>query len=299
MKTSLALLMMVARANPTGTAIDLLGYPMTPGAPGTFVVLVEEENGKHSIRKKVEIACEALGLPVRETLDRMIFLVRRGVMAGDRVWQIVEGLGRSGRLSMIMVDSRARVLRQGESNKEEDQALIANLLHRLIEASAAPVVVVSHTRKGEKGGEPSEIEDISGSLQRGAGADVALIVTAKKDDAGKVTSAKVKFAKLREVVDDADVSFVLDKDVTGAWTLSTDVVAASARDDRPAAEKVADALAAHPDGMTKFAIEEALNLGGTTLEQALSALFANHEIAREQRIVSGKPRDVFRLRGER
>lgn len=299
-KTTLAILLAVARAN-TGRPIELLGRRVVPGDPGSFVVVVEEENGKFSLRKKVEIACEALGLPIRETIDRLIFLVRRGVVGGDQRWAAVEALGRAGRVAMVLVDSRARVLRRGESNKEEDQSAVANMLHGLVEACRAPVVVISHTRKGERGGGPEEIEDISGSSQRGAGADVVLLVTAKKDIAGRVESSRVKFAKLREVVDEhpEPVAFRLARDVDGRWCIEASAVDTVDHDPRPLADRLRELLAEHPAGLLKTQIREALKASSQNIEAAISDLFAAHALTKEQSLgKNGKPTHRFVLKGD-
>jgi hypothetical protein len=77
---------------------------------------------------------------------------------------------------------------------------VADALFALIEAAKSPVFVISHTRK--KQGGAAGVEDISGSAQRGASADVALIVNADKDDSGKVASSTIKFDKVRDDVEE-------------------------------------------------------------------------------------------------
>ena len=199
-KTTLAVCLAVALANPTDAPVSFLGRPVTPIGTGRFVVVVEEENGRWSLRQKLETACQALSLPVEATIDRVINIVRQGVLVNEETWTLIEALGQTNRVGALVVDSRARVLQGGESNREEDQAKIANTLHRMVQACHAPVIVISHTRKGEKGAAPSSIEDVSGSGQRGAGADVLLLVTANKSKAGKVLASTVKFAAIAGTV---------------------------------------------------------------------------------------------------
>lgn len=295
-KTTLALLFAVARANPTGKPVRLLGRDVTPGDVGTFAVVLEEENGRFSLRRKLEVGCEILGLPVAATLNRMVLLVRRRVTAGDPTWNTVAALGRAHRVSVVVVDSRARVLRRGESNSEEDQAAMSNAIHQVVEACAAPVVVLSHTRKGERGGAPGEIEDVSGSLQRGAGADVVLLVTAKKSAAGKVVASTLKFAKLRDADEDhpEPVTYSIARDVEGRWVLSTE--AAGVKDDRPLVDRVRDALAASTNPLTKQDLRKALGASGGDLEKALTVLFDGKEILPRSVEINGRQRKAFALR---
>lgn len=217
-KTTLATLFVAALANP-GEPIALFGREVTPIREGQFVVLIEEENGKHSMRKKLETACRVLNLPVKETLDRVITIVRKGVRVDTNVWWELVQLGQRGAIGALFIDSRARVLRNGESNSEEAQAAVADSLFFLIEQAKAPVFVISHTRKGQA----EAIEDVSGSGQRGAGADVILLVNPTRDERGKVTSSKITFIKIRDDVEEHPdpVEFTLAKDPEGRWSLGS------------------------------------------------------------------------------
>ncbi|MFI5298937.1 MAG: AAA family ATPase [Polyangiales bacterium] len=306
-KTTLGMLVVCARANPTARPVVLLGAPVTPAPAGTFVVVVEEENGKFSTRHKLESSCEALGLPVAETIDRMILLVRAGVLQGDPTWQAIVELGKQKKIGLVFVDSRARVLRGGDSNSEDDQAAISNALHKLVTDSGAPVVVISHTRKGERGTSPDSIGDLSGSVQRGAGADVALIVTAKRDAKGAVAASVIKFIKLREAIDEhpAPISYRLAKDAGGRWTIDTDAASAAVVvDDRPAIERVFEIIAqAGEQGATKGEIRKATKAAGKEighhpLEEAISLLFADHRLESRKGLAAGKPVTRFLARGE-
>ncbi|MBI2390940.1 MAG: AAA family ATPase [Deltaproteobacteria bacterium] len=295
-KTTFALMFTLARASCTGSPVMLLGRPVTPGQPGQYVVVIEEENGKYSLRRKAEIACEMLDLPVRETLDRVIFLVRQRVTVSDPRWSAIEQLGRAGKVSAVLIDSRARVLRRGEANGEDDQAAISNLVHTMVEACGAPVIVISHTRKGERGSGPSEIEDVSGSLQRAAGADVVLLVTARKSATGRVEACTLKFAKLRDALEDhpAPVTFGIGKNAEGRWCVSADYI--EPVDDRPIADRLVDLLGEHPDGLTKTKIRDVLKVRTDVLETALTGLFSDRRITRKQSVIGGRPRNLFSLR---
>lgn len=300
-KSTLSALLLCARANPTPRPVKVLGVPVTPAPEGRYVVTVQEENGVFSWRQKCEAACQALGLPVSQTLDRVIFMVRRNVFAGDAKWQAILALGLAGLVGAVFVDSRARVLRgAGESNMEDAQAAMAEQCFGLVNACGAPLFVVSHTRKGKDGAGPSDIEDVSGSLQRGASADVLMLVTATKDDAGRVESATVKFAKLRNAVrveHPAPVSFRLEVDMDGRWALDTSAPQLVSRDVRALPVRVRELLAEHPGGLTKTRIRDLLHASSDNVEKAISALFEQRAVTKAQALgPGGRPQFVFILR---
>lgn len=63
------------------------------------------------------------------------------------------------------------------------------------------------------------------------------------------------------------------------------------------ASRVVAVLAAHPDGLTKFAIQSALSVDARILGKAL-ALLTDGPVTWEQRVIHGRLRDVFRLRNK-
>lgn len=267
-KTTLSTLFVAALANPTKEPVQLFGREVTPVRPDQFVVFVQEENGKHSLRKKMETACDVLGLPRADTLDRVIFIVRRNVRVGDAVWQDLLELGRRGLVGAIFIDSRARVLRKGESNSEEDQAAVSGQLFALIETARAPAFVVSHTRKGGA----SSIEDLAGSLQRGAGADVILLVEARRDTSGRVVASTVTCVKIRDDVEEhpQPVEFTIGRDAAGRPALTT---ATTAQDDRPLEEQVLEVLEREGE-LTRTDIAAKLGRSKADIQPALDTLFA-------------------------
>jgi hypothetical protein len=266
-KTTFAMLLAAAFGNP-GDAIALFGRAVMPVRAGQFVVVLEEENGKHSLRKKVETACTVLGLPVAATIDRMIFVIRRNVRVGDSVWADLVELGKRGGIGAIFIDSRARVLRNGESNSEEDQAAVADALFALIESSGAPAFVVSHTRKGGA----SSIEDLAGSLQRGAGADVVLVVEAKRDTTGRVLAAALTALKIRDDVEEhpAPIEFSIGRDSDGQPCLTSTV---PTEDTRPLETRVLELLE-REGPLTRSDVATKLGRSRATLQPALDTLFA-------------------------
>jgi energy-coupling factor transporter ATP-binding protein EcfA2 len=287
-KTTLATMFVAALANP-GTPVALFGREVTPIRPGQYVVFVEEENGKHSVRKKAEAACLVLSLGIAETLDRVIFLVRRNIRVGGAVWNDLLELGKRGHIGAVFIDSRARVLRNGESNSEEDQAAVADALFALIEASKAPAFVVSHTRKGGAG----SIEDVAGSNQRGAGADVILLVDGKRDTAGRVLSSTVTAIKIRDDVEEHPdpIEFTIGRDAAGAPTLTSNV--AGTQDAAPLEDRILRALSIGPQ--TKSALATLLGRNKADLEDPLTDLFAAHRIRTTTKAVNGREFKAFAL----
>ncbi|HEY3817310.1 MAG TPA: AAA family ATPase [Polyangiaceae bacterium] len=266
-KTTLATLLAPALANP-GEAIALFDRTVTPIRADQFVVFLEEENGKHSFRRKMETGCTVLGLPVAETLERVIFVIRRNVRVGDAVWSDVVELGRRGGVGAVFIDSRARVLRNGESNREEDQAAVADALFALIEASRAPAFVISHKRKGSG----NSIEDVSGSVQRGAGADVILSVEATKDAGGRVLSSKLVAIKIRDDVEDhpAPVVFTVTRDAAGVPALTC---SSTIEDNRPIEERLLEVLE-REGALTKSDLAKKLSRSKADLQPVIDTLFA-------------------------
>lgn len=299
-KSTLSSLLLAARANPT-KAIKVLGHTVQPAPRDRFIVSIQEENGLYSWRLKCEAACQALGLPVSQTLERVIFLVRRNVLAGDERWMAIRALGTEGLVGGVFVDSRARVLRAGESNREEHQAQLAEHCFGLVETCRAPLFVVSHTRKGRDGSQADDTEDVSGSLQRAAGADVLVLVTAQKDDAGRVESSTAKFAKLRNALSPehpSPVTFRMALDMDGRWRLDNSTGELVSKDTRPIATRLRELLEAHPEGVSKYRMREVLRVNADAIEKALTSLFSDRAVQRVSALVRGKPSDVFMLRDD-
>jgi hypothetical protein len=291
-KTTLAILLIVALANPTGSPVEVLGHLVTPVPDGQMVVFVEEENSARSVARKLRDACQMLGLPERETLDRVVTFCRCGArLAAETtdgaVFMEILKAAKADLVGAVIVDSWATCV-TGDSNSEEDQALGAKCLRKLVTESGSPVVVLAHTRKGTA----DSLDDVAGSHQRAAAADVVLLVNAERQD-GRVLSSKVVFAKLRDCVDEypAPATFSIAKDEAGAWRVATN---ASARpDDRPAHERV-HAFLERRGMSTKTEMREALTMSSTTLEQALSVLFSERRIRKEaKRNSRGKVLDAF------
>jgi energy-coupling factor transporter ATP-binding protein EcfA2 len=266
-KTTFATLLAAALGNP-GDPIALFGRVVAPVRAGQLVVIVEEENGKHSLRRKMETACTVQGLPVTATLDRMVFVIRRNVRVGDPVWADIVELGKRGSIGAIFIDSRARVLRNGDSNSEEDQAAVADAVFALIESSGAPAFIISHTRKGSA----SQIEDIAGSLQRGAGADVVLVIEAKRDASGRVLAATMTAIKIRDDVEEhpAPIEFTIGRDPGGQPCLSCTV---PTEDTRPLEVRVLELLE-REGPLTRSEVATKIGRSRAALQPVLDTLFA-------------------------
>jgi hypothetical protein len=299
-KTTLALILVVALANPTGRPVSVLGHDVVPVAPGRLVVLVEEENSRKSSADVLAAVCAMLGLPAEETLDRILLVARAGVTAHvvtsgppRDLWAELHALGQAGRVGALFLDSRARVFggEGAKANDEDDQARTEATLHQFIQAAAAPAFVVSHTRKGQSRSGPLGLEDVSGSHQRAAGADVVLLVSADRS-AGRIQRSQVLFAKLRDSTDEhpEPATFAISK-TGGTWALEGGV----RLQERPAHERVAEHLA---DGRQHSArsIREALGLSGDAAKRALEVLRVEGRVASSTRIVKGRKRTTYRAK---
>jgi AAA domain-containing protein len=299
-KSTLAILLAVARANPTGKPIDLFGRMVAPAPAGKLIAIANEENGRQSAVAKIDSAIEMLGLPLRETWDRILLLSRAGLRAHaltsddmrgvpkDDLWAALLHAAQHGAIDLVVLDTRARIFSGFGNPKDEDsQAAAAAAITRLVELTGAPVLVVSHTRKGAS----DDIEDVSGSAQRGGGADVILMVTAERED-GKVLSSKVVFIKLRDGVGEhpEPITFSTARGDDSRWRLA---VNASARPgDQPAHERVRELLRAKGE-QTKNEIRQSLRMSSENLERALSVLFAERSIGKRKKEVRGRERELF------
>lgn len=294
----------VAMANPGTEPIDFLGRKVKPMAPGRFVLIVNEENGKKSAVTQINRWIEILGLPPRETWARIVLASRLGLKARDGVsdddarnpaqgdlWASLLHAASHDLFGLIVLDTRARIFRQfGDTKNEDSQAAVSDAITELVELATCPVIVVSHLRKG--GGD--DLDDVSGSAQRAAGADVVLGFRAERSK-GEVLSTTVTFLKLRDGIEDhpEPIAFAIGRDDAGRWRC---VLGGSAKPtDQPAHERVFALL--HRDGeKTKTAIAEALKINAQTLERAISVLFAEKRITKEKVTIGGRPRDLFRAK---
>jgi hypothetical protein len=277
-KTTLAVLLAVALANPElDHPVEVLGRTVVPIEHERVVVFIEEENGTRGMRAKVLAACEALGLDPRGVLSRMLLLVRRGVRLGDDRWRELGLLARAGSIGGVFIDSRARVLRRpnNDADDEHDQAAVAADLFNFIEQSSAPMFVLSHLVKG-RGKRSPDLEDIAGSGQRGAGADVVLLVTATKGHAGDVLASTVRVAKLRDDVENhpAPIMYAFTRD--GVQVLDETPATSSTRKRSPTVggptERVRGLLERSKKPLLLSEIRQQLDMSSTSARAAITAL---------------------------
>ena len=152
--------------------------------------------------------------------------------------------------------------------------------------------MVSHTRKG--GGD--DIEDVSGSAQRGGAADVILMVNAQKEG-GRVLSSRVTFAKLRDSVGEhpEPVTFSIGRD-EGKWWVRLGECAESAETEPPH-ERV-HALLKESGEMTAHQLRKLLGMSHPTMREALNVLRAEKRTSQRETLIGGQKRVVYRVRLE-
>lgn len=303
-KSTFTTLLAVATANP-GEPVQLLGREVTPIAPGKAVLLVNEENGRASAVRQIDRAIEVLGLPPEQTWERVMLVSRAGVRArpltGDEVqapargdkWAAIVRAARDGAFGLVVLDTRAKIfVGLGASRDEEAGADASAMVTRLAEVAGCPVIVVSHTRKG--GGE--DLDDVSGSVQRAAGADVVLIVRAKKSRGGGVESSRIAVAKLRD--DDGGewpepMAFTLARE-DEHWTLSSAAEDDDGDEDGDgAAHERVHALLTRRGEMTGRQIRDELRMSNKALTEALRVLGAERRLTSSTRSVGGRPRQMY------
>jgi len=299
-KTTFASLLVASLAAPPAGSEPrmLLGHTVAPVAEGRSVLYVGEENGRQSSVAQIDRAIEVLGLPPEETWSRIVLLARAGVHAHylgdeDTLWKDIVAGAQAGLWGAVFLDTRAKILSLfGASKDEESQAAASRMVTSLVEAGRCPVFVLSHLRKGADG---TDLDGISGSAQRAGGADVALLVTAKRCK-GRVLSSTVAVAKNRD--DDggdwpAPMAFSLAK-ADGAWTL-TEGEADEDGGKLPPHERV-HALLRENGEQTVGQIRKALGLNNTVAWGAIQVLRKEGRVSSRETLISGTKREVFKGR---
>jgi hypothetical protein len=181
-------------------------------------------------------------------------------------------------VSDIALDTLARTA-PGDANSEEAQVAIFERIVETIDMAPSeetrPVAwVAAHTRKDDSW----ELEDVGGSTQRVGQSDSVLMIRATKDSDGRVTSTKVKFAKLREDPEE-QTPFVEYAIKDGKIT----TIDPKAKDDKPLTERIVNVLAFGGGAKTKSALSTALGRSAKDINEAITMLFE------EKRIRGGEP----------
>jgi hypothetical protein len=267
-KSTLAFMLAVAGANPTSEPVSLFGRKVNPIARGKRVLTVNEENGRKSAVKAIDKAIEIFGLPPEETWERIWLFARAGIKGRGRSWDELVAAARRGEIGMSVFDTRARIFRCfGPSKDEETQAAVAEAVQDFVSASGGAALVVSHATKA---GEGNDIEDIAGSAQRGAAADVILMVSADRKQ-GRVLSSTLTFAKLRDGDEvPSPVTYSTARGEGGKWVLAHGE--AAPKDDGVApTERVHELLVAKGE-KTKTEIATELHMSDKSVQLAIDVL---------------------------
>jgi RecA/RadA recombinase len=295
-KTTLLFLLAVAMANPTDRDVELFGRSVRRNPPGKFAVIIEEENSGRSGARKLIASCQMLGLPINETLTRIILIARKDVKAipllenneTPGIWRDVLLLGERGGVGGLFLDSRSRILGEGDANGEKDQAFAAGVISQALKYCDAPVFIVSHTRKS--GAET--IEDIAGHHQRAAGADVILLVTAERTN-GRIDRSRVVVAKLRDGDDDEHPEPVTFRTTKGdeKWILTCGEEDDDASE--PASDRVHKVLMRSGE-LSARQIRKALGMNAPAFNDAIATLRARRLVKSRQHKIRGIERAVYK-----
>ncbi len=267
--------------------VSLLGREVEPIEQGRYVVIIEQENGTHSFRSRIQRACEALQLPAKATIDRMIFFIRQGIEFGDSRWRQLCMLSKRGLVGALIIDTRATVLTNGDSSKEEDQAKISRALMKMISEGRHPTIVLSHTPKSDK-------TNVSGSVQRKAGVDNLLIITGRRNPkTKKVESSVISFEKIRDDFLDHPLPIqfsLVERD--GAWTVTHN----GALTVEPLPQRILRKLSLGP--LTAGAIRSEVGRSGADVARELGELVTRGVVIKQVGEVSGRERELYSLSPE-
>lgn len=293
-KTTLLFMVLAARAN-LEAPVTLLGREVRPAPPGQYIVLIEGEHSEASASRKLVKTLRLLGVDDM-ALERVIIVARKAVTIGSPEWLDVVRLIQAGLVSDLGIDTLARVA-PSDSDSEREQVAVFDAVAQALESAPEGVPdpncwTVAHTRKN---GGTDGLAEVSGSVQRTGQADSVLLLKAERAD-GRVVSTRVTFAKLREDPDEypEPVEFTIAKGPDGVPLLKCDGVSQAANVGEPLEARILTALASGPK--TKSSLATLTKRSGADVEEALTALFANHSITTEMITVRGQRRKAFGLR---
>lgn len=193
-KTTLAFLLALARAN-TGAPIAVCGRLVKPAPMGQRILLLEAEHNEESASRKILKSARLLGIGP-EAVDRILLVARKTVKLGSPAWNDAVKLIKAGLISDIFVDTLAK-MSNGDANSEQAQIENFDLIVDALEAGKPMGWVLVHTRKGD----PTSLDDISGSNQRVAQADSVVLVKPERDDNNQVVASTMALLKAREEPD--------------------------------------------------------------------------------------------------
>lgn len=196
-KSTLSMLLAVAMlaAEPS----DLLGHRIQPMPLDRVALIVNVEQARASIRRKLREACQVLGHDEAAAMARIVVMGREDAVAffGDDQGPTLRKIMSVKQLGLLVLDSRAKTL-GGDADSEESQSWAANVLGALA-SDGCLVVTISHVRKSAGSeGRHLGLDDVSGSNQRAAGADVVILASARKAESGEVLSTSLVVAKRRD-----------------------------------------------------------------------------------------------------
>lgn len=287
-KTTAMGILLAARRNRTGVPISVFGRPLKPAPLEKYLILVENEIDEAASSRTLEASREMLGLG-EDTFERVIVLGRKDVTVRSKLWAAVCALIERGMVDSVYIDSLARFLDgESDSNDERDQVGVFAEVQRAIESSpgdAKPMVfIVCHSNKSSKGG---DVRDISGSVQRAAQVDVAILITADRNDNLRVVSATAKFVKVREASDEwPKASTFRTAKIDGRWVLEWDGSAAATPTKRALHERAYELVVS--EALTKTELGRRLSASHKAVDEAIAVLRAEGRIKFEKRNVRGK-----------
>ncbi len=294
-KSTLCMLLAVAAAG--HEPIELLGFEVTPVPEGKLVVLVNVEQTLSSMQRKLLASCAVLGRNPQAAIGRMIVVPRCNFSTDTPAWDDVVRLAERKAIGLLILDSRARIFRSGDSNDEQHEAQGAERLSKLVNTAACPIVVVSHLRKASGFGGRPTLEDVSGSHQRAAGPDVVLALQATRGENGGVAASTLYCLKRRDEGDEQHpepVRWAMGKDENGAPLLTVGD-GATGTPSQPNHLKMVELLR-EQGATTKSQLAQALGVSGATLNRMLTVAFAEKLVKRVKRLIRGVERECIAAR---
>ncbi len=279
----------------------LCGHEVTPLPADRAVMLVNVEQKRESIRRKLTEAAFALGLDPDAVLSRIVVLGREDEVrfTGEEraeTWKEIDAVKET--IGLLILDSRSRVLGGANADSEDEQARRGSLVARLT-TKGTTVLVLSHMRKSA-GSEGAEVDgdDVAGHHSRTAAPDVVLLATGRKSPSGETIETRLKLDKRRDDGGEAypePMAFRVERGDGGPRLICGDE--ASVERAGPEGDDVL-ALLANRGRLTENAIRKALGLR----QERCRKLVAGHLAAKQIRpcsvTVQGRKRRAYELTAE-
>lgn len=175
------------------------------------VLYIDKDNGSIHLCKRFIKLIKGKGInsdndEELNKLSNYYFLTQSKVKFNSDFEVHLQSLIKRYQVKLVIFDSLIRFL-EGDENSSVDVSKIFEILRRVIEKQHVSIVLIHHTRKGHK----NSIDDIRGTGDLIAGADVIYLINKKDNNLCVLTQEKNRFDKPMN-----PISYILhEEEITG------------------------------------------------------------------------------------